>query len=271
MKILSDLHIHTSASSCCHDAEQTIGNITEISKNMGLKKIGFTDHVWISDKYGPSSFYSRQSGEENLKLIKNARGRDWGIEVLVGCEADMIAPGKFGITDEFRAKMDYVILASDHFHMRDFVEQPSSSDPKTLGEHMLSFFISAAESGLGDILAHPLFPLGFMDMYDSAMASISDAELFDACARAASKNMGIEINVCYFPDKAKKRFFSIETPIRFISVAKDAGCRFTFGSDAHSLKELKSLERLEYFIDAAGIETKDIHALANVTMNQTSI
>ena len=165
MKILSDLHIHTSASLCCNDKEQTIGNITEIVKGMGLKKIGFADHVWISDKYE---------------------------------------------------------------------------------------------------LSHPFFPYGFIEMYDSSMASICDAELFDACSRAAAKSVGIEINLCYFPNDAKDNLFSVETPIRFISIAKEAGCRFTFGSDAHSLKDLKTLERLQHFIDTMGIEARDLHPLANV-------
>jgi histidinol phosphatase-like PHP family hydrolase len=148
--------------------------------------------------------------------------------------------------------------------MKDFVEQPSVSDPQALGRHMLKFFISAAESGIGDILSHPFFPYGFIEIYDSAMASISDAELFDACSRAAAKSVGIEINLCYFPNDAKDNLFSVETPIRFISIAKEAGCRFTFGSDAHSLKDLKTLERLQYFIDTIGIEASDLHPLADV-------
>ncbi|KKR04421.1 MAG: hypothetical protein UT30_C0008G0043 [Candidatus Uhrbacteria bacterium GW2011_GWF2_39_13] len=264
MRILSDLHIHTSASPCCHDKEQTIENITEATKNMGLKKIGFADHVWVSDMYKPSGFYNKQSGEEHLKLKEIAQSRDWGIEVLVGCEADMIAPGKFGITDDFKRQMDYVLLSSDHFHMKDFVEQPENSDSRTLGRHMLKFFISAAESGMGDILAHPFFPYGFIDMYDTAMASISDAELFDACAVAAAKNTGIEINPCYLPNAAKNRFFSIETPVRFLAIAKEAGCKFTFGSDAHGIKELEAVKDFQYFIDALGLQAKDIHDMANI-------
>ena len=262
MKIRSDLHIHTSASACCHDERQTFEVIAEFLKNKGLKKIGFSDHVWISDKYGASEFYKKQSGEAHLKLKALVRSRDWGIEILVGCEADMIAPGKFGMTEDFKRQMDYIVLASDHFHMKSFVEQPADVSPEILGRHMLKFFISAAESGIGNILAHPFFPYGFTDIYDAALLAISDAELFDACSIASSKNTAIEINPCYFPNENKNRFFSIETPLRFLSIAKEAGCKFTFGSDAHSIEDFSLLERLQYFADILKLQETDIHTLA---------
>lgn len=264
MKILSDLHVHTTASRCCHDENQRAENIMATLKSLGMERIGFTDHLWALPGYPPNAFYQGQNGDKNLSLKELIDSRDdWGVDILVGCEADMTAPGIFGITPELREKLDYVILASNHFHIKGFVEPPEAPTPEAVGRHMLKFFLSAATSGLCDILAHPLFPCGYTDVYDRAVASISDAEFFDAFASVAAVGVGMEINPCFYPNPEKKRFFSVETPTRFLLIAKAAGCKFSFGSDAHQLLDFApALERLRYFAEALDLTDDDLHPLA---------
>lgn len=264
MIFLSDMHIHSFASVCCQDEKQTPENIVPLLAKHGYKKIGFVDHVWISRDIEPSHFYKTQNGERHLELLNFIHSCKWEIEVLVGCEADMKAPGVFGITQEFKEKMDYVVMATDHFHMTDFVEQPEDKTPEGVGKHMLKFFISAAKSGLADILVHPFFPYGYVDLYDKSIASLSDAELLDAFSIAASNNIGIEINKCYLPNPQYERFFSLETPLRVLSLAKQAGCTFTLGSDAHSLASFGILNKLQDLAKSLYLTEDNIHHLAKI-------
>ena len=264
MIFLSDMHVHSFASVCCQDDKQTPENIIPLLAAHGYKKVGFADHVWISKDIEPSRFYKTQNGERHIEMLNFIHSCKWEIEVLVGCESDMIAPGVFGITPEFKEKMDYVVMATDHFHMTDFVEQPEDKTPEGLAKHMLKFFISAAKSGLPDILVHPLFPYNYVELYDKSIASLSDAEIIDAFSIAAENNIGIEINKCYLPNPQYEYFFSLETPLRILSLAKQAGCLFTLGSDSHSLMSFGVLDKLQAIAESLKLTEENIHPLAKI-------
>ena len=72
MKILSDLHIHTSASLCCNDKEQTFSNIVEIVKNIGLKqRMSTTWQRWQMREdsiFGKASILSVRNNKEFVIL-----------------------------------------------------------------------------------------------------------------------------------------------------------------------------------------------------------
>ena len=263
------MHVHSFASRCCQDARQTPENIVPLLAEHGYEKIGFVDHVWISKDVEPSYFYHLQNGDRHIELLNFIRSCKWEIEVLVGCEADMQAPGVFGITPDFKEKMDFVVMATDHFHMTNFVQQPEKKTPECLGQHMLKFFISAAQSGIPDILVHPFFPYGYVDLYDKSIASLSDTEILDAFGIAASNNIGIEINKCFLPNPQYERFFSLETPLRILTLAKQAGCTFTIGSDAHNLGSFGVLDKLQALAKSLDLTEDDIHPLAKINKVKT--
>ncbi len=262
MKILSDMHIHTDLSRCCRSPEQTMENVIKTWSKGGIKKIGLADHVWDSPEYPASVWYEPMDGSANLQLHDVIHARQWDIEILVGCEADTQAPGVFGITHELKNNLDYVMMSASHFHMKEFMEQPVDTSPRGIAEHMLAFFVSAVSSGLADAIVHPLFPFGYDSTYEAAITSLSDAELTDAFGIAAENNVGIEINPCFLPNPARGRIFSPETPIRVFSLAKAAGCKFTFGSDAHAPEEFHNLQRLQKIADALNLTENDLHDIA---------
>ena len=258
----SDMHIHTTISNCCKDKEQTPENVVQLLAEKGYKRIGFIDHLWDSKDVQINSYISHNA-EKILKFHEFIHSRAWEIEVLVGCEADMKAPESFGITHELKEQLDYVTIATDHFHQK-FVQQPSEQTPRALARHMLEFFISAVESKLPDILVHPFFPYGYIDIYDQAIDCISDAEFIDAFSLAAQNNVGIELNFCFLGLKSGSSNFSRSTPIRFLSLAKQAGCKFTLGSDSHSLEAFKVLPKLQELAKELGITDQNIHQLAKL-------
>lgn len=245
-----DLHVHTYLSSCCEDKEnQRPKKILTLAEKMGLSTIGFTDHIWVNTHVEPSDWYRSQDKRQITRLRHDLMSASSSVRVLVGCEADTVAPGK---SQEFAESLDYVGLSCSHFHMKGFVQQPKDDSPRSVGEHLMTFFVSAARSGLATVIVHPFKPFGYESQYDNAIAVLSDAELFDTFSVAAELDVAIEITVSFLPPAEEKdgsaaSMWSIETPLRILSLAKAAGCKFCFGSDAHSLGGMRQLLKLEVF------------------------
>ena len=259
-----DLHVHTYLSSCCVDKEnQTPKKILALAEEIGLDAIGFLDHIWTNTQLEPSDWYRSQDEQQITRLRHDLMSVSSSVRVLIGCEADTVAPGKFSITQEFAESLDYVGLSCSHFHMNRFVQQPKDDSPRSLGKHLMTFFVSAARSGLATVIVHPFKPFGYLDQYDSAIAALSDTELFDAFSVTAELDIAIEITTSFLPpikekDGSAASMWSIETPFRILSLAKAAGCKFCFGSDAHSLGAMKQLLKLEVFIRHLNLSEKDM-------------
>ena len=94
-----------------------------------------------------------------------------------------------------------------------------------------------------------------------SVAAISDAEFLDAFSLAAEHRVGIEVTTAFLPSSGLS--FSSETPVRFLSLAKEAGCRFTFGTDAHDPESQKRLPELASLVRAIGITARDLLPIAS--------
>ena len=258
MRLNQDLHMHTTLSACCKDkVNQTPSKILALAEEMGVETIGFTDHVWSNPDLAPSAWYRPQDEGQIARLRAELAKLTTSVRVLVGCEADMTAPGKFGITREIAEGLDFVLLSCSHFHMKDSVAQPKDDTPRAMAEHLLQFFLSGVTSGLASAIAHPFLPIGHFNQLDSAIGAITDAEFQDAFGAAAEQGVAIEITTHFLPSGPGKNF-SIETPIRLLSIAKQAGCKFTLGTDAHSPREQKRLPELAPLIEAVGVTEEDM-------------
>jgi len=110
----------------------------------------------------------------------------------------MAAPGKFSITPEFAQGLDYVLLACNHFHLKDVVQQPESDSAHDIAIHIISFFISGVRTGLATSIAHHFIPYGYLQQSDQAIATITDVEFLDTFGIASELGVGIEITVSFF-------------------------------------------------------------------------
>lgn len=262
MNVTSDLHIHSTLSECCRDANHSLQFLPAHLQAMGLKKIAFTDHFWLNPDVKPSSWYAAQSPQNVIDLANKIQSMEFPIRVLAGCETDMCSPDRIGITQKACEHFDLVLLASDHFHMRGFVEQPESPTPEALAPHMMKFFRAAAASNLADILVHPLIPLSYQNIYDKTVDLISDQEFLDAFDLAARNNAAIEINLSVLRSCVKTQNFEMDTLLRVFSLAKKANCRFTFGSDSHRLEDFQNFDLFTDFAEKLELTQEDLHPLA---------
>ena len=253
MKLIDhDLHIHTALSSCCLDKENQIPQkIIPAAEKMGLEIIGFSDHCWANPNLTPSDWYKSQDESQVLKLRRSLESIDTDIKVMGGIEGETVAPGKFGLTKGFAQSLDYVLLSCSHFHMDGFVETPSSRDPRIVGKALVRFFESAVNSGLPTSIAHPFMPLGYIDILDGIIGSIPDSTFHDVFIQAAENKVALEITLDYIPGPQDK--WSAETPLRFLNLAREAGCQFTLGSDAHTPERFKRVGELSKIIMKLGL------------------
>lgn len=256
--ITHDLHVHTYLSACCPDKDRhRPAAILAEAWRLGRNRIGFSDHLWVNPRLEPSEWYRPQDERQIARLRADLAAVESPVRVLIGGEAETVAPGCFSLTPEFAESLDYVNLACSHFHMKDFVAQPRVETARGLGLHALEFFRSAAGSGLADVIVHPFLLMGHFERYDQAIAALTDAELTDAFRLAAENGVALEITPGFLPS-AKGGQWSLETPLRILSLARSAGCCFTFGSDAHALPSLAGLDGVQVLVDGAGITAADL-------------
>lgn len=258
MKVKTDTHIHTFLSNCCSDPEMNVDAIVKSSVDRGLELIAITDHLWANPAVPCNGFYDLHPLKNLEQQMKEIRGKDYPIPVLAGCEADMCAPGKFGITPEVRDMFDFVTLASDHFHMIYFMEQAESETPEAWAKQMVRFFRSAVTSGLCDVLVHPVYICGHMPIYDKAVAAVPDEEFLEIFGEAASRNVGLELNSAVLAGIGKQEY-TAETADRIFRLAKKAGCKFVFGSDAHKMADFDIFHLAEETANRAGLTEDDLY------------
>lgn len=256
-----DIHLHTYLSKCCQYDDMNPANIVKIAEALGLETIGFSDHVWTNHDLKPNGFYQGMHENQITDLRKDLEKVETDLRILVGCEADTIAPGKFSITEKFAEQLDYVLLACNHIHIKDLVAQPASDNPRDIATHLLTMFRSGVQSGLATSIVHSF--TAAPAIFEKVVDRISDEEFLEAFGLAAENQVAIEITLSYlcgkYKDNPNSEFsWSLDTPGRILRMAKKAGCKFTFGSDAHNLNYFRLLPNLSLLIDVAGIEQADI-------------
>lgn len=260
MRVLHDIHIHTSLSSCCMDNEANPENIIKIAKEKGLKTIGFSDHVWDNPDFTPSEWYRPQNLEHILKIKQQLPKDTQGIRVLIGCETEYCGNGIIGLSKEAASQLDYVLVPMSHTHQRGFVIPDKDYTNKEVAKLMVDYFKGVLSLDIATGIAHPFAPLGFKDV-DGILNCISDDEFSECFSMAAEKGVSIEINAAIFHEALGKYddFYHDESFIRIFKIAKKCGCLFHFASDAHSVEDFKlRKEVLEKIANEIGIEEKDI-------------
>ncbi len=254
MRIRHDIHVHTVLSSCCPDATATAANILARAAECGLAVIGFADHLWDRAVPGASPWYAPQDLEHVRRLRQTLPADTGGIRVLCGCETEYCGGGKVGISREAAAQLDFVLVPFSHTHMKDFVV-PAGTTAGDLSKLLPQRFREVLDLDLATGIAHPFLPLAFMDHLDEILAAISDAELEDCFGRAAAKRVSIEVHVGMFPgpDGGENGGLHDETFLRVLGIAGRMGCFFHFASDAHELKDIGAVRKLEPYAKVLGI------------------
>ncbi len=227
-----DYHIHSHLSLCSGDPEQTTARILRYARENGLREIAVTDHFWDDSVPCPWEWYAKQNFahvSESLPLPSED-----GIRFLFGCEAELWGTEMtLGITNETIKKFDFVIIPTTHLHM--CVVEPNTP------EHRARIWFDRLHNVLDRDLpfekigiAHLTCPLvsGYNPFEDHlrVFEYLTDDQYHEVFEKAAKKGVAIELNL---PPLSQYEG-TLETVLRPYRIAKEEGCHFYFGSDAHT-------------------------------------
>ncbi len=234
----NDLHIHSKLSLCSGDNRQTPERILKYAKENNLKRICVTDHFWNENVSGASEWYKQQNYAQ-ISKTKPLPEED-GIEFLFGCETEMDRFYHIGISKDRYCEFDFIVVPTTHTHMLGFtineeddtVERKAVLWTKRL-EALLETDLPFHKVGIAH-LTTPGLCLKPRKEYLRLLSLIKNEDMERLFKRAADLGCGIELN------SSDMRFADSEADIilRPYRIAKDCGCKFYLGSDAHRPEEL---------------------------------
>lgn len=255
-----DLHIHSELSSCSANPQQTPERILDYAKENNLKTICLTDHFWDERVEGASEWYAPQ----NFGHIANALPlpEEEGISFLFGCETEMDKFFTLGISEERLDAFDFIIVPTSHLHMKGFTVEESLTSATDRAKYymercnrLLDMKLPFYKMGLAHFTC-TLMQRNCDGTRDDIMNAISDSEFYDFFKKAAKCGIGIELNTSVSDA-------SNPAALRPYLIAKECGCKFYLGSDAHSPGDFKYSEaRFSSMIAALDLKEEDKFSLA---------
>ncbi len=219
-------HTHTYR---CHHATGTERNYIENAIASGMEVLGFSDHT---PQFFPGEYYSRmrmrpEALEGYVSTLRALREEYAGrIEIKIGLEVEYYPHCFDALVDFLRPSgVEYLILGQHWVGEEQGETYNSSPVPPEKEEDRLARYTAQVLEGLGTgrftYLAHP--DLVRFDGDDAVYRRYMEP----FCRELAAMRIPLEINFLGVMDR---RIYPSE---RFFSIARDAGCRFVFGADAH--------------------------------------
>lgn len=302
MKAFADVHVHNYLSNCCKDNAATAENFVRRYAELGIKVLGFANHIWDDRVPGASSWYHKQTLDFSMQIKNQLPADTQGVKVLIGAETEYCGMSKtLGMSPEGAKELDFLLIPHSHVHMvnfvmedpapyaqarrqlkehlmqingmtkeqadswvdplrepllRPFLKEPYEEWPAYLAEFLVESFDSLMEHPeLHRILqttpvsiAHPFQPVGYGQYRDAAVGLISDETFNRLFRKAADLGVGLEINGnCNHP-----------AMLRMLGLAKAQGCKFTLGSDTHSIEGATNIFNTEPTLEALGLSENDL-------------
>lgn len=265
-----DYHIHSQISSCSSDPEQTTERILRYATDNSLSRICLTDHYWDSAVSGASEWYAPQNYERLARALPLPNAD--GVEFLFGCETDMDRHFRIGIPPERYDDFDFIIIPTTHLHMTGFTifDEDALSNKRRAAlwterfERLLDIPLPFEKVGVAH-LACPLLDKRSRGDYLRTLECIGDSDMERLFGRAAALGCGIELNGC----DVNFRESEGERVIRMFRIAKECGCKFYFGSDAHHPKDLLTVRAVfERAADILGLTEDDKFQIKKESKNK---
>jgi len=259
LKFDNDLHIHSKISLCSNDPLQTNERILKYAVDNNLNTICITDHFWDENVPGAPEWYRRQ----NYAHISSAKPLPQGegkIEFLFGCETEMDKNFNIAIANETFNKFDFVVIPTTHFHMVGLTIDESVKSPMQKAvfwlnklNALLDMDLPFYKIGIAHLTCH-LIAADSRKEYLETISLLKDTDLKNVFRKAAAKGVGIELNSSDMNYKLEEKDIILKPYL----IAKQMGCKFYFGSDAHHPAELDAAKEIfEKAIDDLKLEESD--------------
>ncbi|MEZ6241868.1 MAG: DNA polymerase/3'-5' exonuclease PolX [Phycisphaerales bacterium] len=203
--IRAELHAHTTES----DGSLALEELVALAKKRKFHTIAVTDHSKSSAQAGG---LDEKRLRAQRKQIEKLREKTTGIEILCGCEVDILADGHLDFDDDFLAELD-VVVASPHVAL--------SQDPKKATARLLK----AIENPYVHVLGHPT---GRLINRRKGLEPAMD----EIIAAAVEHDVALEINAHWM------RLDLRDTHVR---AAVEAGAKIAIDCDVHEASDFDNI------------------------------
>ena len=233
---IQDYHIHTYLSSCSADPMQNPDGILQYAHKNGLSEVCITDHLWDSAIPGASDWYKPQDIAHVKGILPLPEDKD--VKMHFGCETDMDRHFRLGLAEEHFDEFEFIIVPTTHLHMQGFTISDEDwgdiSRRRALLVERVDRLLERNYPFHKMGLAHMTCPLaaGYENQWENHIrlfAEIPDRVYEEQFRKAASVGIGIELNAPVNTYNERE----LDQILRPYRIAKDCGCKFYFGSDAH--------------------------------------
>lgn len=254
-----DLHIHSRLSLCARDPKQTNERILQYGKENGLNTLCLTDHFWDEDAYGVIQLKHYEI--QNFQYISQAKPlpQQEGITFLFGCETELDRDYHLGISKKRFDEFDFVIIPTTHMHeFGHTISEEDGTNIKTRAKAWINRLDFVLEQEL------PFHKIGIPHLTTGLCAPgenmaeffslISDDELYRLFQKASDRGVGIELNA----EIIKRHSEILEDILRPYRIAKECGCQFYCGSDAHTPEGFENIKEIyKVLIESLELDEKD--------------
>ncbi len=249
-----DLHIHSRLSYCSNDPGETTEAILRYGETSGYSTICLTDHMWDTAIPGASGFYVGQDYPhiaESLPLPPSDK-----VRFLFGCETELDRHLTLGISRAVMERLDFVIIPTTHLHMKGLTCE-GTEDTETRARLWCTRLAALLDMDLPFCkigIAHLTCELMHRGHHLDVLRAIPTEEYRRLFVKAARVGVGIELNFNSFEYTGE----ALELSLLPYRIAKEEGCKFYFGSDAHHPDTLTSAKaNFEHIVDLLGLDEED--------------
>lgn len=160
---------------------------------------------------------------------------------------------ELGINEDKAAEMARQLKQKD---LEPFFEGERTNYPKYVADFLVQSFEDLMnhpelEKILKEVpvsIAHPFQPCGDGNISEEITSHISDETFHRLFKMAADRGIGLEINpICNTPQR-----------LRFNKIALEEGCKFTLGSDTHSIQGAENIFKTESTLEALGLSEENL-------------
>ena len=259
MIIDHDLHLHTHLSRCGRD-DAYVENYIKQAKSLGLQLLGFTDHMWDDAFPGWPAFYEGQTFQNAASLKEELAGIDTcGIKILHGAEVEYDRGRRdLAITPEHAGQLDFIIVPNSHTH--NIMPKEYYDDKRRHIDFMVQAFMDVMDSPLAPkitAMAHPFCAVKCPYGFEGMLGMIGDTEYKKYFGAAADNGIAIEINLSKFRDYTIEEIKQ-SNHTHMLRVAKACGCKFTFGSDSHTMSHQEKFYNFYVMAGVLGLTEDDL-------------
>ena len=230
-----DYHIHSTVSRCCKDIEQTPERILRYAKENGFSSLCLTNHFWDENIKSDAEWIDEHGYRFLCSVLPLPQEN--GIRFLFGAELDMDFNGVLGISEERLSELDFVTVATTHMHLTGNTVKNKIATPEEAAKiwldkihTLLSMPLPFHKMGLAHLTTGHIMK----EKTPEVIKLLSNESLYSIFSLCAEKKIGIELNTKTIFNSEEEK----EILLRPYFIAKDCGCKFYLGSDAHKVSSL---------------------------------